>query len=85
MAGRGVVLVAAASSINVRCFICAAVPFRSHFISFIITVVALVVMSLAAVFGILLRLVCLSLLCPPTDLSSGLSCSRAFTYAVVVL
>ena len=57
MAGIGVVLVAAAISISVSRFICAAVSLRSRFISSIITVVVLVAMALAAVLGISLRLV----------------------------
>ena len=85
MVVRGVGLVAAARSIAVNCFICADVSFRSRFISSIITVVALVVMAMVAVLGILLRLVCLLLLLPTTDLRSRLSCSRAFANAVMAL
>ena len=84
-AGIVVLFVAAASSIAVSYFVCAAVSLRSHFISSSIKVVALVVMALAAVSGILLKLVLLSLLPPPTDLSSRLSCSRAFVYSVMAL
>ena len=86
MAGRGVVFVVAASSMAVSCFICAAVSLRSSFIYSIITIVALVAMALAlaAFSGIFLRLV-FSLLLPPTDLNSGLSCSKAFAYVVMDL
>ena len=74
MAGKGVLgvmFVVAASIMAVSCFICAAVSFRSCLISSIIAVVALVAVALAVVSGISLRLV-VSLLLPPTDLSSWL-------------
>ena len=64
----------------VSCFICTAVSFCSLLISSIIFVVVLVAMALAAVYWISLRLV-VSLLLLPMDLSSWLSCSKAFTYA----
>ena len=68
----GVLFVVSASSMSVSCFIYVAVSFLSRLISSIIAVVALVVMALAMVSGISLRLV-VSLLLPPTDLSSWLS------------
>ena len=83
--GRGVVFVVDARSIAVNCFICAAVSFCYRFISSIITFVELLAVALAAVSGILLRLVWLLLLRPPTELSSRLSCSKDFTYAVMAL
>ena len=85
MAEKGVLgdlLVVAATSMSVSCFICGTVSFRSRLISSIISFVALVAMALAAVSWISLRLVVLLLL-PPTNLRLWLSCSKAFIYAVM--
>ena len=78
----GDLFVVDANSMAVSFFICAAVSFRSRHIYSIISVAVLVVMALAAISWVSLRLV-VSLLLPPTDLSSWLSCSKAFTYAVM--
>ena len=70
--GKGVLgdlFVVAANIMAVSCFICAAVSFRSRQISSIISVAGLVTTALAATSWVLLRLV-ISLLIPPTDLSS---------------
>ena len=84
VARRGAVLLVDAISMAVSYFICATFSLLLPLLSSIIAVVALVAMALAAILGISLRLM-VSLIPPPTDLSSCMSCSNAFAYAVMVL
>ena len=72
MAEKGVLgdfFMVATNSMVVSCFVCAAVSFRSRRVSSIISVDVLVSMAMAANSWVSLRLV-VSLLLPPTDLSS---------------